>query len=110
MADPDAIDLADVVQALKPYLPALVETIGLAGAAFADPQEKDSEGVPLRKPGDVRAASIGLDLVTKYLSGHGGDKASRVIRELAALGLDEEPEGIPRPHHTNPPPEGTPLE
>lgn len=85
----EPIDLSDVVDALRPYLPGMVETIGLAGAAVDDPESKDGEGNPKRKPGDIRAASIGLELVSKYLTGRGSDRASRLLKELEASRASE---------------------
>lgn len=80
-----ALDLGELIDALRPHLGALVETIALAGSTTVVDGKK--------VPGDVRAAAIGLELVSKYLSGRGSDRASKVLRE--ALKLREAPDSSP---------------
>jgi hypothetical protein len=81
MKDPDdvgAIDLGDVIDALRPHLKAMVETIGIAGSATTDAKGNIT-------PGDIRAANIGLELVSKYLSGKGSSRAGDILKEIQRL-------------------------
>jgi hypothetical protein len=82
--DDDVIELGDVVDALKPHLKAMVQTIGIAGSATTN-----ASGQVV--PGDIRAANIGLELVSKYLSGKGSSRASDILKEIQSIrGADTE--------------------
>lgn len=78
MSDGESIDLGDIVDYLRPHIKDMVQTIAIAGSAKTD--EKGNV-----VPGDVKAASIGLELISKYLSGKGSDKASRLLKELTRI-------------------------
>lgn len=78
MAQEEALSLDDLVEALRPHLRDLVETIAISGSATTGPDGK-------RVPGDVRAASIGLELVSKYLAGRGSDRAASILKEALKL-------------------------
>jgi len=78
------VDLDDVIDALKPYLKGMVQTIGMAGAATTD-----AEGTI--KPGDIRAANIGLELVSKYLTGKGSSRVSDILKGLQVVRDKETP-------------------
>lgn len=93
MPDGDTIDLADIIEELKPYIPGLVKTIGMAGEASTDAAGKVT-------PGDVKAASIGLDLVVKHLSGQGSTRLEQLLKEFKAA--DDSPaEGLDRSDDTD---------
>ena len=82
--DDGAIDLGDVIDALRPHLKSMVQTIGIAGSAKTDEDGNIT-------PGDIRAANIGLELVSKYLSGKGSSRASDILKEIQRLREDVTP-------------------
>ena len=95
--DDQTIDLGEVVDALKPYLRGMVQTIGEAGSATTD---EESGKVT---PGDIRAASIGIELVSKYLSGRGADRASKLLEAIAKVRADSTAEEDGGPQHPTTP-------
>jgi len=79
-----ASSVDDLLQVILPFAPDLLRTIGIAGSATT----KDGE----TKPGNVQAASIGLDFIMKAISGKTGSRARDIpaaLRKLREVSLAE---------------------
>lgn len=102
----EPIDIEEIVTELRPYLKAMIQTIGMAGSATTNPDNKVI-------PGDIKAASIGVELVTKYLSGKGASRGKDILREInkiRALANADAAESISGSDSPDESGEGTPME
>lgn len=62
------VDLGTVVEALRPYVPEMIRTLGVAAAS-----------------GDVKAAIAGLDLIVRYLSGSNAVKGQELLEAIREI-------------------------
>lgn len=80
----ERVQLGDIVEQLKPYIPDMIKTIGIAASATTNADGK-------LVPGDIKAASIGLDLIVKHLTGTGSSRIDDLLAGLRAARQDDSP-------------------